>query len=301
MDNRSEVREFLTSRRAKITPQQVGLPVAGHRRVKGLRREEVAMLAQVSAEYYARMERGNLSGASEAVLDSLAKALQLDESERAHLLDLARAASTTRRPARRRSAQPVRPALQQLLDAMTEAPAFIRNGRLDILATNRLGKALYWPMFQDPARPVNMARYQFLNPGAAEYMTELDGQRATAAALLRTEAGQDPYNRDLSDLIGELSTRSEDFRTLWAAHDVRLHRTGLKRFHHPAVGDLTLAFEGLPIPNDPGLTLTAMSAEPGSPSADGLKLLASWAATLDQNEQPATTATGDGEHSTHRA
>jgi transcriptional regulator with XRE-family HTH domain len=293
MDNRSEVREFLTSRRAKVTPQQAGLPAAGHRRVKGLRREEVAILAGVSAEYYARMERGSLSGASEAVLDSLARALQLDESERAHLLDLARTAGTTRRPARRRTAQPVRPGLQQLLDAMADAPAFIRNGRLDILATNRLGKALYWPLFQDPARPVNMARYQFLNPGAAEYMTELDTQRASAAALLRTEAGQDPYNRDLSDLVGELSTRSEAFRTLWAAHDVRLHRTGLKRFHHPAVGDLVLAFEGLPIPNDPGLTLTAMSAEPGSASHDGLRLLASWAATLDDAERNEPAPTGN--------
>ncbi|MFJ6127446.1 helix-turn-helix transcriptional regulator [Streptomyces griseoviridis] len=286
MDNRSEVRAFLTSRRARITPQQAGLPASGHRRVKGLRREEVAMLAGVSAEYYARLERGNLAGASEAVLDSLARALRLDESERAHLMDLARTAGTTRRPARRRAAAPIRPALQQLLDAMTEAPAFIRNGRLDVLATNRLGKALYWPVFQDPARPVNLARFQFLNPGAARYMTELDHQRAASAALLRTEAGQDPYNRDLSDLIGELSTRSENFRTLWAAHDVRLHRTGLKRFHHPAVGDLTLAFEGLPLPNDPGLTLTAMSAEPGTPSHDGLRLLARWAATLDPSERP---------------
>ncbi|CAL9271807.1 hypothetical protein SUDANB5_00251 [Streptomyces sp. SudanB5_2050] len=287
MDNRSEVREFLTSRRAKITPQQAGLPVAGHRRVKGLRREEVAMLAGVSAEYYARMERGNLSGTSEAVLDSLSRALRLDASERAHLMDLARTASTTRGPARRHgTTRPVRPALQQLLDAMTDAPAFIRNGRLDILATNRLGKALYWPLFQDPARPVNMARYQFLDPGAEQYMTELDHQRAAAAALLRTEAGRDPYNRDLSDLIGELSTRSEDFRSLWAAHDVRLHHTGLKRFRHPAVGDLTLAFEALPVPTDPGLTLTAMSAEPGTSSADGLTLLASWAATLDGSRRP---------------
>ncbi|MFD8540383.1 helix-turn-helix transcriptional regulator [Streptomyces rubrogriseus] len=286
MDNRSEVREFLTSRRAKITPQQAGLPDAGHRRVKRLRREEVAMLAGVSAEYYARMERGNLSGTSEAVLDSLAGALRLDESERAHLMDLARTASTARRPARRRTAQPIRPALRQLLDAMTDAPAFIRNGRLDILATNNLGKALYWPLFQDPARPVNLARYQFLNPGAEQYMTELDQQRAAAAALLRTEAGQDPYNRDLSDLIGELSTPSEDFRSLWAAHNVRLHHTGIKRFRHPAVGDLTLAFEALPVPTDPGLVLTAMSAEPGTPSADGLKLLSSWAATLDKDHQP---------------
>lgn len=296
MDNRSEVREFLASRRAKITPQQAGLPVAGRRRVKGLRREEVAMLAGVSAEYYARMERGNLSGASEAVLDSLARALQLDDAERAHLLELARTASTTRRPVHRRTAaQPIRPALQQLLDAMIDAPVFIRNGRLDVVATNRLGRALYWPLFQDPARPVNLARYQFLNPGAAEFMTGLDAQRAAAAALLRTEAGRDPYNRDLSDLIGELSTRSESFRSLWAAHNVRLHHTGIKRFHHPGVGDLTLTFEALPVPTDPGLTLTAMSAEPGTAAQDALKLLATWYATLDESDNVSAPAPTRGE------
>ncbi|MEU1340486.1 helix-turn-helix transcriptional regulator [Streptomyces sp. NPDC005827] len=292
MDNRSEVREFLTSRRAKITPQQAGLPAySGNRRVKGLRREEVALLAGVSAEYYARLERGNLSGVSETVLDSLARALQLDDAERAHLDDLARTANTTRRTPRRRAPQPIRPSLQHLLDAMTEAPAFIRNGRLDILATNRLGRALYDPVFADPARPVNLARYQFLSPTAADYMPELDDQVAKSVALLRTEAGRDPYNRDLTDLIGELSTRSEEFRTLWAAHDVRLHQTGVKRFRHPAVGELALAFEAMPIPTDPGLTLTALCAEPGTPSHDGLKLLASWSATLDRDDQSGTTAT----------
>ncbi|MER6219131.1 helix-turn-helix transcriptional regulator [Streptomyces sp900105755] len=295
MDNRSEVREFLTSRRAKITPQQAGLPAySGNRRVKGLRREEVALLAGVSAEYYARLERGNLSGVSESVLDSLARALQFDEAERAHLDDLARAANTTRRPARRRTPQPIRPSLQHLLDAMTEAPAFIRNGRLDIVATNRLGRALYAPVFADPARPANLARYQFLNPTAADFMPELNDQIAKSVALLRTEAGRDPYNRELTDLIGELSTRSEEFRTLWAAHDVRLHQTGTKLFRHPAVGELSLAFEAMPIPTDPGLTLTALSAEPGTPPHDSLKLLASWAATLDEDDQPDSVNTSGG-------
>ncbi|MGW2959440.1 helix-turn-helix transcriptional regulator [Streptomyces sp. NPDC001220] len=295
MDNRSEVREFLTSRRAKITPQQAGLPAySGNRRVTGLRREEVALLAGVSAEYYARLERGNLSGVSETVLDSLARALQLDEAERAHLDDLARTANTTRRPTRRRAAQRIRPSLQHLLDAMTEAPAFIRNGRLDILATNRLGRALYDPVFADPARPVNLARYQFLNPTAADFMPELDDQIAKSVALLRTEAGRDPYNRELTDLIGELSTRSEEFRTLWATHDVRLHQTGTKLFRHPAVGELALAFEAMPIPTDPGLTLTALSAEPGTPPHDSLKLLASWAASLGQDDyRPKSATTGD--------
>jgi hypothetical protein len=174
---------------------------------------------------------------------------------------------------------------------MTEAPAFIRNRRLDILATNRLGRALYAPVFADPARPVNLARYEFLNPGAADFLPQLERQAAGAVALLRTEAGRDPYNRDLTDLVGELSTRSEKFRTLWAAHDVRLHQTGIKHFHHPAVGELALPFEAMPIPTEPGLTLTALSAEPGTPAHDSLQLLASWAATLDQD----TAAVGDNE------
>ena len=295
MDNRSEVREFLTSRRAKITPQQAGLPAhTGNRRVKGLRREEVALLAGVSAEYYARLERGNLSGVSEPVIDSLARALQLDDAERAHLDDLARTANTSRRPARRRAPQPIRASLQHLLDAMTEAPAFIRNGRLDVLAVNRLGRALYQPMFNDPARPANLARFRFLDPGAADFYPEGEESANSTVALLRTEAGRDPYDRDLTDLVGELSTRSEEFRARWAAHNVRLHQTGVKRVHHPAVGDLSLSFEAMPLPTDPGLTLTVYTAEPGTASHDGLKLLASWAATLDQAEQPeAGLPTGD--------
>jgi transcriptional regulator with XRE-family HTH domain len=294
MDNRSDIREFLTSRRAKITPQQAGLPAySGNRRVAGLRREEVALLAGVSVEYYARLERGNLSGVSGTVLDALIRALQLDEAERAHLLDLARTANTTRRTPRRRPPQQIRPSLQSLLDAMTEAPAFIRNGRLDILATNRLGRALYWPVLNEPVRPANLARFGFLNPAAADFFPDLEAMSAGTADLLHTEAGRDPYNRDLTDLIGELSTHSEEFRTLWAAHNVHLHDTGIKRFHHPAVGDLSLAFESLPIPTDPGLTLTALSAEHGTASHDGVKLLASWAATLEQNNQPATPPSTD--------
>jgi transcriptional regulator with XRE-family HTH domain len=287
VDNRTEVRQFLATRRAKITPRQAGLPVyGGNRRVPGLRREEVAMLAGVSVEYYARLERGDLGGASESVLDAIARALQLDEAERAHLFDLARAANATARaPRRRRAQQQVRPGVQRILDSMTDAPAFVRNGRLDILATNRLGYALYWPVFADPARPANLARFRFLEPRSYEFYPDWDDSANTTVALLRTEAGRDPYDRDLSDLVGELSTRSDEFRTGWAAHNVRLHHTGVKRFHHPVVGDLSLAFEAMPLPADPGLTMTVYSAEPGSASHDGLKLLASWAATLDRTER----------------
>ncbi|MFF5521820.1 helix-turn-helix domain-containing protein [Streptomyces coeruleorubidus] len=289
MDQRREIREFLSTRRAKITPEQAGLPaMGGHRRVPGLRREEVALLAGISVEYYARLERGKLRGASDTVLDAVARALRLDEAEHAHLRDLARTAHTgaARRVPRRSRPQPVRPTLQHLLDAMTEAPAFIRNGRLDVLAINRLGRALYAPALTGSAHPANLARFRFLDPAAADFYADLDNTAHSTVALLRTEFGRDPHNHDLTDLIGELSNRSEEFRTLWATHDVRLHRTGAKTFHHPAVGPLRLAYEAMPLPTDPGLTLTAYTAEPGTASHESLKILASWGAALDHPDLP---------------
>jgi len=240
------------------------------------------MLAGMSVDYYVRLERGNLGGVSESVLESLARALQLDEAERAHLHDLARVANTGSR-SRRRPVQRVRPSLQQLLDAMTDAPAFVRNGHLDILAANQLGHALYWPIFQSPHGPANTARFQFLDPDGPGFFPDWSEVANSTVAMLRTEAGRDPYNKDLTDLIGELCTRSEEFRVRWAEHNVRLHRTGVKSFHHPVVGDLTLAYEAMELQADPGLTLSAYTAEPGTPSCDGLKLLASWAATLDDD------------------
>ena len=285
VDNRNEIRQFLTSRRAKITPEQAGLPAYGaNRRVPGLRREEVALLAGVSVDYYTRLERGNLGGVSEAVLEALAQALQLDEAERGHLFDLARAASTTARPRRRPAQQRVRPGVQRILDAMSGAPADVRNGRRDILAANRLGYALYSELFIDPVRPANVARFVFLSPRAREFFVDWEGAANDLVANLRTEAGRNPYDRGLQDLVGELSTRSEAFRTRWAAHNVRQHQTGRKQLHHPVVGDLELTYEVLALPADPGLSLVVYGAEPGSASQDGLKLLASWAATLDQAE-----------------
>jgi transcriptional regulator with XRE-family HTH domain len=281
MDNRGEVRDFLASRRARITPEQAGLPLfGGNRRVPGLRREEVALLAGVSVDYYTRLERGNLNGASDSVLEALARALQLDEAERAHLLDLARAAApgTRRRPA----AQRIRPGVQRILDAMTGAPALVRNGRLDYLAANRLGRALYAPVFDSPAGPPNSARFLFLDPRSPDFYGDWDRTANDLVAMLRSEAGRNPYDRALSDLIGELSTRSETFRTRWAAHNVRLHRTGSKQLHHPAVGDLDLTYEAMELAADPGLSIHVYTAEPASSSADALNLLASWAATLDQ-------------------
>jgi transcriptional regulator with XRE-family HTH domain len=293
VDTRSEIRDFLTSRRARITPEQAGLPAYGaSRRVAGLRREEVALLAGVSVDYYTRLERGNARGASDTVLDALARALQLDEAERTHLFDLARsatAAAAARAP-RRPAGQQVRPAVHRILDSMTSTPAYLRTARMDILAANQLGLALYSPLFASPARPANHARFIFLDPGATEFFAEWDRAASDTVALLRAEAGRNPHDRSLSNLIGELSTRSETFRQLWAAHNVRFHRTGLKRFHHPVVGDLALAFEALDLTAD-GLRITAYTAEPGSPSHDALNLLASWAATIGQAE---TARTADG-------
>lgn len=291
MDNRSEIRAFLGSRRAKLTPEQAGLSAyGGNRRVPGLRREEVALLAGVSADYYIRLERGNLKGVSESVLNALARALQLDEAERAHLLDLARAANTTTRPRRRPAQQrPVRPGIQRVLDAMTGAAAYVRNGRLDVLATNHLGRALYSPLYVDSTRPVNMARFLFLDSRSTDFWVDWDTAADNTVDLLRTEAGRDPYDKSLSDLIGELSTRSEDFRTRWAAHNVRLHRTGLKRFHHPVVGDLQLTYEMMELPADTGLSMLTYSAEPGTASHDSLNLLASWWASQQQADTARVT------------
>jgi transcriptional regulator with XRE-family HTH domain len=284
VDTRSEIREFLTSRRAKITPDQAGLPVYGdNRRVPGLRREEVALLAGVSVDYYTRLERGNMSGVSEGVLEALARALQLDEAERSHLFDLAHAAQTTTATRRRPAKQRIRPGVQRILDAMTGAPAFVRNGRLDILAANLLGYALF-SVYASPGRPSNAARFVFLDPCAREFYSDWDLVASEVVAILRSEAGRDPYDRGLSDLVGELSTQGETFRTKWAAHNVRFHDTGVKRMHHPVVGDLELSYEAMELSGDTGLTMCAFTAETGSKSEQALNLLASWAATPDQLE-----------------
>src|SRR3989441_12036072 len=274
VDTRNEIREFLTSRRAKITPDQVDLPVYGdNRRVPGLRREEVALLAGVSVDYYTRLERGNASGVSESVLEALARALQLDEAERAHLFDLARAAHTTTGTRRRQAKQRVRPSAQRILDAMTAAPAFVRNGRLDILAANRLGHAFYSQHFDSPHQPANSARFIFLDPRSIDFYVDWEQVATDAVAILRSEAGRDPYDRGLSDLVGELSTRSEIFRARWAAHNVRFHDTGVKRFDHPVVGHLELTFETMPLSADDGLMMFVYTAELGSKSAEALDLL----------------------------
>ncbi len=296
VDNREEVREFLTSRRAKITPERAGLPSGPRRRVPGLRRSEVAALADMSVEYYAKLERGNLAGVSPAVLEAVARVLQLDDAERAHLLNLAHAAdgsdALTRRPRRRTSQQwtPHR-SLQWTLDAITAAPAFVRNGRLDILAANPLARAFHADVYASPGNQANLARFNFLDPASHRFFPDWDTFADAAVAILRTEAGRNPHDKDLHDLVGELCTRSDEFRTRWGAHNVRNHGTGTKRFHHQVVGDLTLAYEGLEMAAEPGLTLTIYTAEPGSPSAEALALLASWAATHEADLSPDTLST----------
>lgn len=277
MSNASEIREFLVSRRAKVSPEQAGLPMYGRRRrVSGLRREEVALLADISVEYYTRLERGNARGVSDEVLDAVSRALQLDEAERAHLLDLVRMANVERAPRRTPGPQNVRPSVRRIVDAMATIPAFVHNGRLDILYANPLADAFYSEHRRDPVRPANSARFLFLDPRARTFYLDWETVAHDIVAALRGEAGRSPYDRALSDLVGLLSTRSEEFRVLWARHDVRFHRSGTKRFHHPLVGDLTLAYEALQLTADPGLTLVTYSAEPGSPSEEALRELARW-------------------------
>ncbi|WP_329599848.1 helix-turn-helix transcriptional regulator [Streptomyces pseudovenezuelae] len=280
MDNRAEISAFLKSRRDKITPEQAGLPVYGQRRVAGLRRNEVATLAGVSVEYYTRLERGNLSGVSDSVLEALAEALRLDDTERTHLYDLARAANTTPARARRRTARPaVRPSVQRIVDGMPGMPAFVKNHRFDMLVANPLGRALFSEMYADPVCGANTLRFAFLSPAARRFFVDWERIARGAVGALRVEVGKNPYDRELSNLIGELSTRSDAFRVMWGAHDVHVFHDGTKRFRHPVVGELELDFESMNLPDGSGLTVALYNAAPGSAAADALNLLASWSAT----------------------
>jgi transcriptional regulator with XRE-family HTH domain len=283
MDNRSEARDFLTTRRARVTPAQVELPGGPGRRVPGLRRAEVAMLAGVSVEYYSRLERGDLGGVSEAVLEAIGGALLLDEAERSHLTDLARAANES--PVRGRSRSRARPAgvsraLQLALDSVASGPAFVRNGRMDVLGENALFRALYSDLYALPDRPVNLARFVFLHRDLAEaFYPSWSIAADINVAILRTEAGRDPHDKALHDLVGELSTRSDEFRARWGAHEVRHHASGSKSFRHPVVGDLDLVYAAMEPMGEPGLNFLIYSAEPGTPTEERLRLLASWGAS----------------------
>lgn len=289
MDHRAEVSEFLRTRRDRITPEQAGIIGGSRRRVPGLRREEVALLAGVSVEYYARMERGDLAGVSAEVLDSVAQALRLDEAERDHLDDLARAAGP--RPMRRRKKaceKGVTPAFQRFLDAVTGAPVWVRDRRMDFVAANALGRALYAPLFEDPSGRANTARFTFLDPAARLFFPDWEANADGIVATMRTYAGQNPLDKGLTDLIGELVTRSDAFRQRWSVHDVRHHRVGAKRIHHPVVGDLELSYEAMDLPANPDWFMFAYTAEPGSPTEERIRLLGSLAAT-DQDISPRST------------
>ncbi len=291
MDHRTEVRDFLVSRRARITPERAGLPLYGtNRRVAGLRREEVALLAGVSTDYYTKLERGNLSGVSESVLDAVAAALQLDESERTHLFDLARTAGTGTGARQRGSVprQSVRPSVQRVIDSIG-APAYVRNSRLDLLAVNRLGRALLSDLYAEETSRPNLARYMFLDPRSRDFYVEWAAVAKDIVAALRIEAGRNPYDRGLTDLVGELSTRSEEFRTWWASHNVGVHLTSTKRMHHPVAGELELTGEALVLPGDTGLTIITYTVEPATSSAQALQFLASWASA----HEPSSAVTSD--------
>lgn len=282
MDRRKDIQEFLTSRRGRLTPEQAGLPSFGDkRRVTGLRREEVAMLAGVSMDYYARLERGHLAGASESVLEAVSSALQLDDAERQHLFDLARNSETTMsgRPRRPKPAAATpRPAVMAILAGMTGIPAYVRTPRMEIVAANVLCQALYGGVLDDERLPVNLARFVFLDPHSRGFFLDWDAVADDLAGALRVQAGGDPRDRALSDLIGELSTRSDEFVARWARQHVRLHRTARKRLHNRVVGDIELTGNALELPGD-DLILIAYTADPGSPAEDQLQLLTTWAAS----------------------
>lgn len=284
-DNRADIRDFLAARRAQLTPAQVGLPAGGRRRVPGLRREEVAVLAGVSTEWYTRLEKGHIGGVSEDVLGAVARTLRLTEAERLYLFDLARAArpgGPSPRP--RRKAADIPPRVQWLLDSVTLSAAFVTDGRLDMVATNALTRALFSPMFDSGTvdgrgRP-NFARFYFLDRASRDFFPDWEGGADTTVSLLRAEAGRYPDDRALRALVGELSTVSAEFRTRWAAHHVRLHHGGVKHLHHPQAGPLELTYQPLDLPmSEHELhALTLYTAEPGSASEERLRLLASWSA-----------------------
>ncbi|MFI9468669.1 helix-turn-helix domain-containing protein [Streptomyces sp. NPDC052492] len=275
LDPRAELSEFLRTRRARLKPEDVGLPDVGrHRRVPGLRREELAQLAGVSVAYYTRLEQGNGRNVSAEVLDAIARALRLSDAEQAHLTNLARPGRHRRRPAPRN--RQARPALRQLLDAMETVPAYVVGRRSEILAWNRMAAALFGDWGRLPAQERNWARLVFLDPGYRDLFVEWDQKACDMVAYLRMDAGLRPDDPLLSSLVGELSVKSEEFRRLWARHDVKEKSHGVKRLRHPLVGELTLLWESFRPAGEAEQSLVTYFAEAGSASAEALRLLGSW-------------------------
>ncbi|WP_367044561.1 helix-turn-helix transcriptional regulator [Streptomyces sp. Je 1-332] len=277
LDGRAELSEFLRTRRARLQPEDVGLPNFGrHRRVPGLRREELAQLAGVSVAYYTRLEQGNGRNVSGEVLDAIARALRLTDAEHAHLTHLAK----PKQHKKKRAARPqrVRPALLQLVDALDGVPAYVAGRRTDILGWNRMAAALFGDWGALPPEERNWARICFLRPESRVLFRDWDQKASDIVSFLRMDAGCYPNDPLLSALVGELSVKSEEFRSLWATHDVREKGHGVKRLHHSLVGDLTLSYETLRLPDDHDQSLITYHAEPDSASADALRLLANWGA-----------------------
>lgn len=262
-----DLASFLRTRRARVDPAAAGVPAVGHRRVQGLRREEVAHLSGVSVDYYVRLEQGRATQPSDQVLDALARVLELDDTELGHLRRLACQRHARRRPPAGR----VRPELARVLDLVSGAPAFIIGHRLDIAAGNRLADLLYGR----PVHGLNTARHLFLDEDGRELYTDWEQCTLDAVGHLRLAAGKYPDDPGLASLIGELSMGSDRFRRLWARADVRARTHGRKAYRHPLVGELDLHQENFALPDESGLELVVLSAAPGSAAEDGLRLLAS--------------------------
>lgn len=278
MDRTKEISGFLRSRRAGITPEQAGLPSDGRvRRVPGLRRDEVARLAGVSTEYYTRLEQGRAGNPSTEVVEAIARTLRLDGTEREHLTDLLRsgARAVRRAPV---MAQRVRPGLYLMLETLGQVPAFVLGRRTDVLAANRLARAVLTDFDALPATRRNLARYYLLDPRARERVGDWERIAAETVAMLRLEAGRYPHDRQLADLVGELTLKSPEFTAWWNDHRVLRRTHGAKRYHHPLVGDLHFSYESFQAPGDPEQTLCVYNVEPGSQTARSLQVLASWAA-----------------------
>lgn len=276
LDRRAELSEFLRTRRARLKPEDVGLPDFGrHRRVPGLRREELAQLAGVSVAYYTRLEQGNGRNVSTEVLGSIARALRLTDAEHAHLEHLAKPKQHKKKPAAR--TEQVRGAIRQLLDSVN-VPAYVSGRRSDILAWNRMAAAVFGDWSELPVQERNWARLVFLRPEYRELFVPWEQKATDVVSYLRMDAGCHPDDPRLSALVGELSVKSEEFRRLWATHDVKEKNFGVKQLRHPLVGELTLNFESFPLSDGTEQALITYHAEPGSPSAEALRLLASWGA-----------------------
>jgi transcriptional regulator with XRE-family HTH domain len=275
LNPRAELSEFLRTRRARLKPEDVGLRGFGrYRRVPGLRREELAQLAGVSVAYYTRLEQGNGRNVSAEVLDAIARALRLSDAEHAHLTHLAKPKQQKKKPAVR--AQQVRVTLRTLLDTMDGVPAILVGRRSDLLAWNRMAAAVFGDWAELPTQEQNWARLVFLRPEYRDLFVDWERKANDSVALLRMDAGSHPDDPRLSALVGELSVKSEEFRRLWATHDVKETCHGVQRLHHPLVGELDLRIETFRLADDPEQSLVTYHAEPGSPSAEAIRLLASW-------------------------